>query len=564
MDATDLLERPDARDPAALWQDAMAHHGQRRFAAAGRCCAAIVAACPRHFDALHLLGFCLMQEGRHAEAVPPLRRALALNPRFAPAHFNLGVALSRMDLLDEAIACFDRAIALKPDYARAHNNRGTALRRCARHDDALASFDRAIEADPHYGEAYSNRGITLHDLHRLEAALADLDMAVALCPDAAAPHLNRGNVLKDLGRAAEALASHDRAVACDPAWPDAHAARGNALTDLNRLDAALAAYDAALAVAPGHPNATWNKSLALLAAGDLAGGLALYEVREGKQASQGLRVFYQPEWTGAQDLAGQTLFVYWEQGLGDTIQFCRFARLAAARAGRVVLSVQEPLVGLLRQLAPEVEVIGGSRAPAAFDYHIALMSLPRALGLAGAPIPAPPAYLQAPAAEAAAWAERLGAATRPRIGVAWTGNPLHRNDRQRSMTLAALAPLAGLDAEWVCLHKEFRLHDRHALADWPGLRVPGAQLGDFSDTAGLVANLDLVVTVDTSVAHLSAAMGVPTWVMLPYAPDWRWMLERRDSPWYPAIRLFRQPEPGDWASVVAEVAAQCAAWLPAR
>jgi tetratricopeptide (TPR) repeat protein len=544
-----------APDAAGLWQQALAHQARADHAAALPCCAALAAAHPRHVDAVHLQAFCLMQLGRHDEAVPLYHRALALNAGHPAIHYNLGVALGRLGMDDAALASFDRALALQPGHARAHNNRGTTLRRLTRPAEALAAFDRALDCDPHYGEAHSNRGTALQDLDRLDAALDSLDVAIALLPDAAEPRLNRGNVLMALGRAQEALADYDRAAALAPSRTMAHAARGNALTALNRLPEALAAYDGALRLDPVDANARWNKALAALLAGDFATGLALYESRTGKQASQGLRVHFQPEWTGREDIAGRTLFAYWEQGLGDTLQFCRFAKLAAARGARVVLSVQEPLRPLLRQLGPGVEVIGPRDLPDAFDFHIALMSLPRALGLADSATPAVPASLRAPAPAVERWAGLLGAQRLPRIGLAWAGNALHRNDRHRSMPLAELAKLAGVAAEWVALHKEFRHADRHALAAWPDLRVLAGPLGDFVDTAGAIANLDLVLTVDTSIAHLAAAMGVPTWIMLPFSPDWRWMLDRADSPWYPSVRLFRQTKPGDWAGVVEAVMA---------
>ena len=550
MNALARIAAPDALPGADPWADALALLRARDHRAAAERCAAVLSRSPRHFDALHLQGFCAMQIGDNDRAAALLRQAVALNPRFAPAHFNLGLVLRRLGLLDAALASFDRAIALDPRHARAHGSRGTVLRELGRAADALAGFAASIALAPDQAETYSNQGNALRDLGRQADAVAAYDVAIALSPEAPEPHLNRGNALKDLGDPASALACYDRAIACRPAMAEAHSGRGNALTDLGRLAEARASYDAALALRPDYQEARWNRALAVLLSGDFAGGMAEYECRTGKLESQAGRIHPQPVWTGAQDIAGRTLFVYWEQGLGDTIQFCRFATIAAARGARVVLSVQDALLPLLRQLAPQVTVIGSRAVPRAFDFHIALMSLPHALGIAG-PHDAP--YLRAPADRALDWAGRLAPHARRRIGLAWAGNPLHGNDRNRSMPLDALLPLAGLPAEFVCLQRELRTGDRAALAAWPGLRLPGPTLRDFADTAALLANLDAVVTVDTSIAHLAGALGVPSVVMLPFAPDWRWMLGRDDSPWYAGMRLVRQKVAGEWGAVVEDV-----------
>jgi hypothetical protein len=265
----------------------------------------------------------------------------------------------------------------------------------------------------------------------------------------------------------------------------------------------------------------------------------------------------QPPWDGRTPLAGKRLFLHWEQGLGDTLQFCRYAVLAADRGARVVLSAPDALAGLLQGLDPRVTIIGATATPPAFDLHASLMSLPAAFETTLETIPARAAYLAADAARTADLARRLGPRERPRIGLVWSGAAGHENDHNRSAPLAALAPLLGADADWFCLQKDVRDGDAAALADLP-VRIEADAIADFPGTAALIAHLDLVISVDTSIAHLAAAMGKPTWILLSSAPDWRWMLERDDSPWYASVRLFRQTSPRDWAGVVGQVQAALA------
>lgn len=550
-----MSERPvilaSPRQMDALWRGALSLHEAGRHGDAAQLCHMLIGPQPKNFDALHLCGFSEMRAGNHAGAAALLRRAIALRPGFAPAHFNLGVTLRHLERLEDALLAYDRTIALDPAHARAHNNRATVLRDLRRHAEGLAACDSALALDPRYAEAHSNRGNALRELGRLDEALDAYAEAIALKPEAPEPHHNHGNVLKDLGRLEEALASYDRALACKPDFADAHSNRANALADLGRLDLALAGYDAAIALKPELPDAHWNKSLALLLGGRYAEGWRLAEWRKSMRGAP--RTFAEPEWTGAQDLADRHLFIHFEQGIGDMLQFSRFLPELAARGARVTLSLHDALVPLLRARFAAVEVIGAMTRPAAFDFHIPMMSLPHALGITAETIP-PSAKLAADPVSVAGWAGRLGVHTRPRIGLAWAGNPDHPNDRNRSVPLAALRDLASLDLDWISLQKAPRAADAPAMAAWPELRPLGAALTDFADTAALVANLDLVLTVDTSVAHLAATMAKPTWILLPYAPDWRWGLRRSDSPWYPSVRLFRQTRPGDWAGTVPRAA----------
>ena len=419
----------------------------------------------------------------------------------------------------EALASYDKAIALKPDYAAAHNNRGNALRGLKRPDEALASYDKAIALKPDVAEAHNNRGNALMDLKRPVEALASYDKAIALKPDFAEAHNNRGAALKDLKRPAEALASYDKAIALKPDFAEAH----------------------------------WNQSLCLLLMGHFEQGLRQYEWRKKLNEPMGVRSYPRPVWLGEENIAGKTLFIYREQGLGDTIQFCRYAKLVEARGAKIIMSVQQPLCGLLKQISPTIQILRPNEEPTDFDYHCPLLSLPLALGTTLETIPAEQQYLKSDEELRSVWSARLPPKTKPRIGVVWSGSTAHTNVHYRSIELQQFLAIFSPDAEWICLQKEIREKDFAMLRQLGRIAFFGDDLRDFSDTAALLDLMDLVITIDTSVAHLAGAMGKPVWILLPYNPDWRWLLDRNDSPWYPSARLFRQQQIGNWATVIDQV-----------
>ena len=496
---------------------AMAWHRDGRLPQAAAAYRAILAAEADHFDALHLLGVCALQDGDAPTAHGLIARALALKPDDVTAQMHLANAQQRLGQPDAALRSYRRVLELAPDDAMAFNNCGNLLREMQRHAEALAMFERALQCDAHYAEAYNNLGGTLVDLHRHEEALLCFERALRLAPD----------------------------------YLDAHYNLGNALQLLGRTGAALCSYERALAIAPDDVEARVNAGICRLLQGDLQGGWRWYESRWRRLP---LPDHAPPQWRGDAPLAGKTILVYAEQGLGDTIQMCRYVALLAAQGADVVLRVQPALKALLSQLAGARMVLADGEPLPAFDYHCSLMSLPFAFDTSLATIPAGAPYLRADPARAAAWAQRLGAPAGRRIGLAWSGNRGHDRDGSRSIPLMQLRGLFGADAQFVSLQPELRAIDRIVLENDQRIASHAAQLTDFAETAALIAQLDLVISVDTSVAHLAAAMGKPVWLLLAYAPDWRWLLERDDSPWYPTMRLFRQSVRGDWDGVVAEVA----------
>ena len=520
---------------------------------------------PAHPETRFNLGVALARLGRFDEAVSAYDGAIALRAGFADAHFNRGVALGALGRADEALAAYERAAALAPADAQAHHNVGTTLAGLRRFDEALGAFDRALGIDPRYARALASRAGALFHLGRLDEALDSCDRAIAADPRASEAWDGRALVLLELGRPAEALESAERAIATGPGEANAHYHRGNALRELARFDEAIAAYERAVALAPGHAAARRNLADVLLLCGDFARGWEAYAWRWRLAPGGGRPDITTPPWLGEGSVAGRTLLLHGEMGMGDTLQFCRYATQVARLGARVILEAPAPLVPLLRTLDGPAAVIARGEAIPPHDGHCPLMSLPFALRTDLGTLPAPVPYLHADPAREAAWRSRLGPGARRRIGLAWSGSAGLRNDR-RSLSLAHALPLvdAGAGADWYSLQKDVPGRDAALRASRADLRELGSAFADYADTAAALAQLDLVVTVDTSVAHVAGALGRPVWILLPHVPhDWRWFREGGRTPWYPTARLFRQPAPGDWDAVVREVATEIAG-LPAR
>ena len=495
---------------------------------------------------------------RRDEALAGYDRALAIGPDDPEALNGRGIVLRQLRRPNDALASYDRALSLRPDYPAALANRGNVLTDLKRFDEALASFDRALAIRPDFAGAMRNRSNVLREMGRLDEALASCDRALAIQPDFAEALVGRGALLLDLGRLEEALASCDRALAIRPDYAEALNIRGVVLHGLGRLDAALASFARALAIRPDYADAHWSEALCRLLAGDFAAGWAKYEWRwRTRLHADAGQTFAQPPWLGEPEVAGKTVLLHAEQGFGDTIQFCRYATLLAERGARVVLQVQPELKSLLVALAGVHVVLARGEPLPDFDFHCPLLSLPLAFGTTLGTIPSRIPYLAPRPAPVERWRARLAAARPPRIGIAWSGNAQHRNDRHRSIGLGLFARLLYVGGTLVSLQKELRDGDRQWLAAHPEVLHAGDDLSDFADTAVLISLLDVVISVDTVVAHLAGAMGKPVWILLPaLGVDWRWLLGREDSPWYPSARLFRQPAVGDWDSVMERVASE--------
>lgn len=516
---------------------------------------------PRHFDALQLLGALALQAGRLEEGVDLLKKALAVNARQAPIHSNLAYALNALQRFDEGLASADRALALQAKFPDALNNRGNAQAGLNRPLDALGSFDRAIALTPTFAQAWNNRACVLRDLGRPADALASCDHALELQPNYPDAWSNRGNALSDLNQPQDAELSYRRALELAPTFADAWNNLGLTQIDLDRHSEALASYERALAVNPASAETHWNESLCLLQTGQLEAGFRKYEWRwERNRIKAGKRSFAQPLWLGDFSIEGKTILLHAEQGLGDTLQFCRYAALVSNLGAKVVLEVPAELMRLMTTLDGVDQLIEAGQPLPPFDCHCPLLSLPLAFRTDLASIPSATPYLFADHLAVEQWRARLNedANGRLKVGLVWAGGnrphvaELRKNDARRSITFERLAPLLDLpNVQFFSLQKgaaALQLLDsdagRHAVIDYT------ETLHDFADTAALVANLDLVISVDTSTAHLAGALDRPVWILNRFDTCWRWMLERTDTPWYPCARLFRQPALGDWDSVI--------------
>jgi tetratricopeptide (TPR) repeat protein len=492
--------------------------------------------------------------GKLDEAEALGRQALDSNASDFDVLHLLGAIAGQRGDLEAGLKFWDKACAIKPYHTELLKNYGIVLGRLTRLQDAMKMYDRAIAIKPDYAEAFYNRGNTLLELKRAEEAIASYDKALAIKPDCADALNNRGNVQRDyLKRYQDALATYDKAIAIRSDFAGAYFNRGLSLHELRRFREGMASYDRALAMRPDYAEAHFNTALVLLLTGDYHRGWAEYEWRwKNESIARSKRNFPQPLWLGADAIAGKTVLLHSEQGLGDAIQFCRYVPMIAARGGHVILEVQKTLHKLMTTLSGAVQVISRGDPLPDFDLHCPLLSLPLAFRTRLETIPAATPYLRA-LQSIPNWETRLGSRSRPRIGLAWSGNPSHKNDSDRSIALHALLPILDTEATFVSLQKDLRPRDAALLKERRDILDFGDVLKDFADTAALVSHLDLVISVDTSVAHLAGALGKPVWVLLPFIPDWRWLLDRDDSPWYPTARLFRQGETREWKTVTRRV-----------
>lgn len=542
---------------------ALEHHRSGRAAEAAAAYRQMLARQPNHADALHLLGVLEGQSGRRESAIELIRRAIAFEPHFPAYHNNLGNLLREARRYDEAVAAYREAIRLRPDHAEACNNLGNVLSDAGDLGAAISAYRRAVELKPAYAEAWVTLGLALQASGRpLEAAEA-YRAAVRLKPDLADAHNNLGNVLHDLGQLEASADALSKAVELKPDFAEAHANLGVSLGDLGQNREAITAYRTAIRLNPELPEAHHNLGMILLQSGDFAEGWREYEWRWKCKSNRFPVNFTQPKWEG-EDLRGRTILLHAEQGAGDAIQFVRYAPMVAERGGRVIVQCPRPLVRLFRQMPNAAQIIAAGDPLPQFDLHCPLMSLPLAFATTLESIPANVPYVTPEPDVVQNWAQKLNGDGGPlRIGLAWAGNPSHQKDKERSISLPSLAPLAAAKGiTFYSLQKGTTAAQAARPPAGMALIDLTSELTDFADTAALIANLDLIITVDTAIAHLAGAMGKRTWVLLPFAADWRWMLARDDSPWYPTLRLFRQCAAGDWREVIDRVAAELVALTP--
>lgn len=502
------------------------------------------------------LAVLLQQRGRLSEAAQACDRLLQLTPEDAESWHRLGNVLKADGRGDEAALSFGQALKFRPNDIEAANKAGLIHFDAQRYDDAIVCFDQSLTLRSEQAGVHCLKGISLRRLRRYGEALVSGERAQALAPHDADIANSLGCILQSLGRHDDAIAMFDRAIAARPDFPDFHNHRGSSLAELHRFDQAFASFDRAIELKSDFADAHWNAALFKLLVGDFAAGWAAREWgRKCRAVGFVERTFDAPLWRADAPLADRTILLHSDEGLGDTIQFSRYASMVAAQGARVLLEVDPLLQPLLSGVDGVAQCLprGATELPE-IDYHCPLSSLPLAFATDLATIPAAPSYIPAPSRERQQqWESRLGARDKLRVGLVWSGNPAHLNDHNRSVPFSLLTPLLDADACFVSLQKDPRPADTTLLAARDNIVNLTADISDFVDTAALIACLDLVITVDTSVAHLAGALGCPTWVMLPYTPDYRWLLDRDDSPWYPTMRLFRQDAGRDYRPVIERI-----------
>jgi Tfp pilus assembly protein PilF len=512
---------------------------------------------PRHLGALHGLGLIAFQMGKVDAAATYFHQVAFLDPGNAEAHYRLGNVLWMQGKLDEAVIHFRRAVSANPHYPSALINLGGVLLQQGKASDALPCLENALRLEPNDAETHHNLGAILVELGRFDEAAAAFREALRLNPCDAETHNTLANVLRQQGKPDEARASVQEALGLKPDLADAHNNLGNILSDQHRLTEAEAAYRAAVRCDPDNARAHLNLGTLLLCRGNFEQGWPEYEwrLRTPELAHVPIK---QPRWDGG-PLNGKVILLHAEQGLGDTVQFIRYAPLVKERGGRVVVVCPDLLTQLLAR-SPGVDRVVASGLPLPpFEVHAPLLSLPGLFRTTAATIPARVPYVFPEPSLVQRWREKLGDAPGYKVGIAWRGSTRHKKDRERSVSLETLAPLAAVPS--VCLYslqvesgreELTALAGRFAVTDLAGHFDPTS----FADAAAVIPCLDLVVTVDSALAHLAGALGAPVWVALPFNPDWRWHLERQDSPWYPSMRLFRQKQRGQWPKVFETMAAE--------
>lgn len=577
----------------AILDAAVGHHSAGRLHEAELLYRQVIAESPRHPVALHLLGVIAHQVGMNDAAAELIEAALAVKPDYAEAHNNLGTVLQALGRAEEAAAAYRTAVAISPGYAEAHNNLGNTLRDMGRAEAAAASYAEAVALRPDYVEAHNSLGNVHKALGRLEDAVVGYGRALALRPRSPELHNNLACALMDLKRVDEAMAGYERALGLKSDFVEAHAGLANALQALGRVDDAVASYRKALALRPDHVEALTNMGVALVTLGQVEEGaacqlqalvlrpdfaeahtnLGLARLVQGRLC-EGFREYEWrwrtarflrtggvppgPAWDGG-DPAGRRVLVYAEQGLGDTVMFVRYLPMLAALGCEVVLECQPSLVVMLAGVPGASAVLGHGDPRPSYDCHVALMSLPRLLGTEYDTIPAPIPYLHPDPSRVEHWRRWLEHRDGPVVGLCWRGGRAHQADHRRSMDLADTLPLFGIPGiRLVGIQMDSAKEQADTLSPTlPFVDATAAYdpaVDPFVETLAVIAAVDLVVSVDTSVAHVAGAAGRPVWLAVNAGPDWRWFLSGEASPWYPTLRLFRQSRSGDWDGVVRRMA----------
>lgn len=551
-----------SNNPTALFCRANSLYTLKRFDEALSDYNCALTACPNDVLFLGNRAAALQALGRHEETITTCTTALSLAPNHVDILFNRGLSYQALQQYQEALKDHQRIINLAPTHIGAQFNLGICLQLLNNLNDAIVCYQQVLLKVPSHVQALCNIGIALQVLKRDEEALNYFNAAIKTNPEHAEAFFNQGNALQALDRCPEALVSYTNALTLIPDYEDALLNRGNVLRELGKTSAALNDYDHALLINPHNPEVHLNQSLCRLLLGNFKQGWPQYEARwDSKDIKKNKIIFKKPLWLGEESLEGKTILLYSEQGLGDAIQFCRYIKFVKARGAHILLWVLPALKNLFAALDGVDQVLTDYDVFPPFDYHCPLLSLPLAFKTDFSSIPNEVPYLYSTMNKQQAWTNFLGEKKKPRIGLVWSGSTIHKNDKHRSIALNNFITLLRDDVEFICLQKEFRESDMATLKAHKNISIVADKLLDFSDTAALLDHIDLVISIDTSVAHLAAAMNKPVWILIPFDPDWRWLLNRNDSPWYPNMRLFRQAQINQWEDVIQQIKNALTQWM---
>ena len=513
----------------------------------------VLAAHTKNLPALHILGLIKASQSKHKEAAELLKRAIRLSPVDSSLHYNLAKALQESGADKESLPHHKKAIELNPANLEAWLNYGRSLSRIGLNSDALNVYTKSLQINPNYIEALVNIGATLKDLQRYDEALNYADKTIAINPNFSEAWSNRGIALKELKRYDEALSSYDKAISLKPDYHEAYSNRGVTLNELKRYDEALSSYDKAISLKPDYFDAHWNRSLTQLVTNNFDNGWKNYEYRWKKNKSESMHHQQFPLLTNLSEISGKSVLIWSEQGYGDTIQFSRFIEKLIGLKANVIFEVQEPLKALFENSFVHPKIISQGEPTGDIDFQLPLLSLPLLFAIDISNIPSATSYIQDAKENSVLWRHKLNLTNKKiNIGIACSGNEKHLNDKNRSMDLRFFEPIAD-QANLFLIQKDLKASDQDFLYKRPDIKFLGDEIKSFNDSASIIQAMDLVITVDTSLAHLSGALGKPTIILLPWNPEWRWLLDRQDSPWYPMVKLFRQPNLGNWEAIIKEV-----------
>jgi tetratricopeptide (TPR) repeat protein len=539
-------------DTKRLMQSAVGYFQAGDLASAGDVCRKILRKQPKNSHVLHFLGILYYQNCDYDAAINALKKSLHINPSDAEAWYNIGRAYEARDQINEAIDSYKSALRIKAYFVDAHINLGNLLQKKGQLDDAIFNYQRAIELDSNHAGAYYNLGVMFQEKSRLGEAISAFQNAIRLNPYHADAYHDLGYVFHMNGQFNEAVGCYHKAIQVNSGMFDAYNNLGRVYQGIGQVNEAISSYRKALDISPEFAEAHCNLAMALLLTGDFEQGWKEYGWRW-KLKDHSRYDLPQPVWDGS-DISGKTIFLYAEQGFGDTIQFVRFAPLVAERGAQVILECQKELKSLIQQLRGVHSVITREDPLPEFDVHCPLLSLPLVFNTTPESIPAKIPYVAPNTIMLQEWSDKVkNDNARLKVGIVWSGNPKNKADQFRSIPLESFLQLWKIAGGYYSLQKGEGSSQVKKLSEMFKLIDYTDEIHDFSDTAALIENLDLVICVDTAVAHLAGALGKPVWTLLPFNPDWRWMLNREDSPWYPTMRLFRQLSPGDWGSVMDNV-----------